>query len=873
MDLVIVESPAKAKTINKYLGHNFKVLASFGHIRDLPGKDGSVDTQNDFAMIWQIDGKSEKHIKDIAAAARQAGTIYLATDPDREGEAISWHINEELIRRRALKGKPVKRVVFHEITKKAILEAVSAPRMIKTELVEAYLARRALDYLVGFNLSPVLWRKLPGARSAGRVQSVALRLICEREEEIEAFTPQEFWSLEADFNTPADQKFRARLTRLYGQKLEKFSLGNAGAAAAAKSEVEKHAYQVGKVERREVKRNPYAPFITSTLQQEASRKLGFGARRTMQIAQKLYEGISLGGETQGLITYMRTDSVVLSGDALGATRALIAKQYGAPYLPEKPRLFNNKAKNAQEAHEAIRPTDLFRTPGQVRAYLDQDQFRLYDLIWKRTVASQMAQAVFDQMSVDVSSGDGSALFRATGSVLKFDGFLTLYQEGRDDQDDGKDADDKDRRLPPMQQADKPVLQKADIEQHFTQPPPRFTEASLVKRLEELGIGRPSTYALIISVLQDRDYVTLERKRFQPSERGRLVTVFLNRFFERYVQYNFTAEMENRLDEISNGRAAWKQVLSQFWTPFHKSVEGARDLKFSDVLDELDQQLEHYLFPPDAAGGDPRACPKCAEGRLSLRLGKFGAFLGCSDYPTCKFTRQLATEEGEAGDFLADGPKLLGRHPEHDKDVTLRKGPYGFYVQLGEEEEGQTKTGKPKKIKPKRAALAKGQDPTIVDLQQAVSLLSLPREVGVFPDTGEVIKANIGRFGPYVQAGSIFASLTKDDDVLTVGENRAVALIADKKQKAGKELGKHPADNKPIMIAEGRWGPYVKHGKVNATLPKDVEKTQVTVDMAVGLLAAKAGAKTKKGTAKKAATKKTGAKKTTARKTRPKKETA
>ncbi|WP_417813576.1 type I DNA topoisomerase [Thalassospira alkalitolerans] len=878
MNLVIVESPAKAKTINKYLGDDYKVLASFGHIRDLPSKDGSVDPDNEFAMIWETDGRSEKQIREIASAARDADTIYLATDPDREGEAISWHILEVLEQKKLLRGRDVHRVVFHEITKKAVTDAIANPRALNQELVDAYLARRALDYLVGFNLSPVLWRKLPGSRSAGRVQSVALRLICEREIEIEAFRADEYWSLEAGFKIP-EGNFTARLTHLNGEKLDKLALGSEGAATIAKDKVEARSYTVSKVERKDVKRRPQPPFTTSTLQQEASRKLGFGTKRTMQLAQRLYEGVDIGGETVGLITYMRTDAVILSSEALAAARRLIAKDYGDDYLPANARSFANKAKNAQEAHEAVRPTDLFRRPDQVERHLDKDQLKLYTLIWKRTVACQMEDARFDQVAVDLSSNDNHVVLRANGSVVKFDGFLKLYQEGKDDAAD----DENDRRLPPLKEGQKPDLGAVSIDQHFTQPPPRYTEASLVKKMEELGIGRPSTYASIISVLQDRDYVTLDKRRFIAQDRGRLVTAFLSKFFERYVQYNFTAELENQLDDVSNGSMAWRDVLKQFWSSFKGNVDEAKELKITEVLDALQVMLENYLFPTREDGTDPHKCPKCAEGTLSLKLGKFGAFLGCSNYPDCNFTRPLVANENGGDSELDTGPKVLGVDKETGKEITLRKGPYGVYVQLGEEEEVEGKNGKPKKVKPKRTSLPKGLEPSVVDLTKAEELLTLPRLVGVFPDTGEEIKANVGRFGPYVQAGNTFASLKAEDDVLTVGENRAISLIADKREKAGKEIGKHPDDGEPILLADGRWGPFVRHKKTNANL-RDVTKEEVTLEMAIKALKekeAKSGkpakaAKTtkapakkapaKKGTAKKPATKKTATKKTAAKKT-------
>ncbi|HVG81117.1 MAG TPA: type I DNA topoisomerase, partial [Methylomirabilota bacterium] len=679
MNVVVVESPAKAKTINKYLGKDYTVLASYGHVRDLPPKDGSVRPDEDFAMDWEVDAKAERRLKEIAAAVKNADSLILATDPDREGEAISWHISEELKRRRALKDVDVRRVVFNEITKTAVLNAMASPRGLDRELIEAYLARRALDYLVGFTLSPVLWRKLPGSRSAGRVQSVALRLVCEREAEIEIFRPREYWSIEVTFRTDAGAAFTARLATLDGRKLDRFDLADQGAAEAAARRIrEGEPFTVTSVEKKQVRRNPPPPFTTSTLQQEASRKLGLSATRTMRVAQKLYEGVDIGGETVGLITYMRTDGVQLAGEAIAASRRLIEESYGKEYLPASPRQYKSTAKNAQEAHEAIRPTDLRRRPQDVARALDHDEMRLYELIWKRTVASQMESAVLDQVSVDIAGAGGAAVLRATGSVLRFDGFLTLYREDVDDPAE----DEMDRRLPPLNEGDRPALQEVRPEQHFTQPPPRYTEASLVKKLEELGIGRPSTYASILQVLQDRNYVRLEKKRFVPEDRGRLVTAFLSSFFERYVQYNFTADLENQLDDISGGRIDWKAVLRDFWRDFHKAIDGTRELTIGQVIDSLDRDLGPHFFPEDGSGRDPRLCPACKAGRLGLKLGRNGGFIGCSNYPNCSYTRPLAIDTAEGAD--ADtSPRELGRDPETDLAVTLRKGPYGWYVQLGE----------------------------------------------------------------------------------------------------------------------------------------------------------------------------------------------
>ncbi|MBT4464140.1 MAG: type I DNA topoisomerase, partial [Rhodospirillaceae bacterium] len=643
MNVVIVESPAKAKTINKYLGTDYTVLASYGHIRDLPSKNGSVRPDDDFAMEWEIDSRSQKQVKAITDACKGADHLYLATDPDREGEAISWHVLRVLEKKKVLKNIEVKRVVFNEITKTAILDAFKTPRDLDTELVQAYLARRALDYLVGFTLSPVLWRKLPGSRSAGRVQSVALRLICERETEIELFNPQEYWSVKAGFNSTAGVPFTAQLTHLNGDKLAKMSIADGKQADAAVSAIEAADMSVAKVEKKQTRRNPTAPFTTSTLQQEAARKLYFATKRTMQVAQRLYEGIQIGGETIGLITYMRTDGVQMAGEAIATCRDLIGNDYGADYLPGEPRVYKTKAKNAQEAHEAIRPTDVKRLPSDVAQYLDDDQKKLYELIWKRTVASQMEAARIDQVAADISSPDGNTTLRATGSVIAFDGFLRVYQEGKDEKNA---ANDKDRILPDLKEGEALARTSVNPEQHFTQPPPRYSEASLVKTMEELGIGRPSTYSSIISVLQDRDYVTLEQRRFTPQDRGRLVTAFLASFFTKYVEYNFTAELEDKLDDISGGRIDWKQVLRDFWEDFAKAVGDTKELRVRDVLDRLNELLGPHFFHDEGNGKDPRACPTCDEGQLSLKLGKFGAFIGCSNYPDCRYTRPLVVSDDD-----------------------------------------------------------------------------------------------------------------------------------------------------------------------------------------------------------------------------------
>ncbi len=871
MNIVVVESPAKAKTINKYLGEDYHVLASYGHVRDLPPKDGSVNPDEDFAMSWQVDSGSEKRLKDIIAALKDADQLILATDPDREGEAISWHLAEELQRRKKLKGKTVSRVVFNEVTKSAIQLAFSQPREINMELVEAYLARRALDYLFGFTLSPVLWRKLPGSRSAGRVQSVALRLICDRESEIEIFKPQEYWTVDAKLSTPDGQKYPARLTQLDGKKLDKFDLGDAKAAAHGVQVLEDAtSFTVKTVEKKQSRRNPHPPFTTSTLQQEASRKLGFGASRTMQIAQKLYEGIDLGGETVGLITYMRTDGVSLSSEAIASGRDLIANQYGQDYLPENPRVYKSKAKNAQEAHEAIRPTNLTLLPKEAAAHLSDEARKLYELIWNRTVASQMESAILDQVAVDIEVGQGSAVLRANGSVLRFDGFLKLYKE---DKDDAKDDQDDDRRLPKLTEGDVAKREEINQEQHFTQPPPRYSEASLVKKMEELGIGRPSTYASIIQVLQDRDYVVLEKKRFTPEDRGRIVVTFLRNFFARYVEFNFTADLETQLDDISAGNAEWKNVLRGFWDSFHVAVDETKGLTITEVIEALDADLSDHFFPTpeDAETKHPRECQSCDDGRLGIKLGKTGGFIGCSNYPDCRYTRQLSLPDGEGGENDLSQPRELGIDPATELAITLRKGPYGVYIQLGEPVE---------KKKPKRVSIPKGTAISDVTFELAQGLLSLPRDIGAHPDDGEMIIAGIGRFGPYVKHNATFKSLTSDDDVLFVGLNRAVALIAEAPKRgpstALRTIGAHPEDSVDITVHSGRYGPYLKWNKVNASLPKDKEVETVTLEEAVEILniqIEKKGLKKKAPAKKKAAAKKPAAKKTTAKKTTAKKPAA
>ena len=854
-DVVVVESPAKAKTINRYLGDKFTVLASFGHVRDLPPKDGSVRPDQDFAMDWEADERGQRQVGAIVRALKGAHTLYLATDPDREGEAISWHVKAMLAEKHALKGIDVRRVTFNEITRTAVRTAMANPRDLDQPLIEAYLARRALDYLVGFTLSPVLWRKLPGSRSAGRVQSVALRLICDREAEIEAFRAREYWTVEASFTTPAGAPFTARLTHLDGKRLDQFDLNTEALATRAKAAVEAGQFTVGTVERRRVRRNPPAPFTTSTLQQEASRKLGFGAQQTMRVAQQLYEGVDLDGETQGLITYMRTDGVQMAREAIEAIRGHVRTGFGPDYLPAAPREYTAKAKNAQEAHEAIRPTDVAREPDSVARFLTPDQRRLYDLVWKRAVASQMASAELDQVSVDVTDGRGLTL-RATGSIVAFDGFLKLYHEDRDD-----DAEDEESRmLPPMAAADPLRRGAVAAEQHFTQPPPRYSEASLVKKMEELGIGRPSTYASILTVLQDRNYVRLDKRRFIPEDRGRLVTAFLVSFFEHYVEAGFTAGLEEQLDQIAEGNADWRAVMRAFWDGFSHAVDQTKELKISDVIAALDRDLGPHFFPARADGSDPRSCQACGTGRLGLKLGRYGSFIGCSNYPTCQYTRRLAIEAGdETGATLKEGMRELGHHPDTGEAITVRRGPYGVYVQQGE-----ANTEDKKAPKPRRTSLPRGVDGDTLTLDQAIALLGLPRLIGAHPETGLPIEAGIGRFGPYVRMGAVYGSLDRDDDVLAVGINRAVDLLA-KKLASVRAMGAHPKDAAPVTIRKGRFGPYVQHGQTVANLPRGVPMEDVTLAEAVALLTEKGktlkprGAAGRKGAGKKkAAGKSTGA---------------
>ncbi|GGF56563.1 DNA topoisomerase 1 [Paracoccus acridae] len=888
MPVVVVESPAKAKTIEKYLGGDYRVLASFGHVRDLPPKDGSVDPNDDFAMKWEVAADSRKHLKAIKDALKDDQTLILATDPDREGEAISWHLLEALSP--ALKkGAAVNRVTFNAITKTAVTEAMANPRQIDQPLVDAYLARRALDYLVGFNLSPVLWRKLPGAKSAGRVQSVCLRLIVDREMEIEAFKAREYWSVHARLATPGGAEYDATLVSLAGAKLDRFDLPTAEKAAMAVSAVASRDLRVTSVAAKPATRNPWPPFMTSTLQQEASRKLGMGAKACMSAAQRLYEA--------GLITYMRTDGIDMAPEAVHAARDAIRAKFGDKYVPASPRMYKNKAKNAQEAHECIRPTDMMLSPDRLKVTAD-DQRKLYDLIWKRTIASQMEAARMERTTVEIASPDNQVGLRATGQVILFDGFLRVYDQGRDD-DDGEDS----ARLPAIQQGETATLvgkafdaefakarEKDDpapaapagqraasglllndtaavaARQHFTQPPPRYTEATLVKRMEELGIGRPSTYASIVTTIQDREYVRKDKNRLIPEDKGRLVTIFLTKYFPRYVSYDFTADLENELDEISAGDLVWREVLGRFWKDFSKALEGTSELRITEVLDAIDEALAPHLYPPRADGGDPRVCPVCGAGRLNLKTARSGgAFIGCTNYPECRYTRPISAPDGEE----AVGDRILGE--DNGDPISLKTGRFGPYVQRGEATEDNPK--------PARASIPKGWNPATLDLEKAVQLLSLPRPVGNHPEDGELIEAGIGRFGPYVKHGSKYANLLDVDEVFTIGMNRAVEVLAAKQTRGRaaaaaplRELGDHP-DGGAIQVMNGRYGPYVKWEKVNATLPRDVAPEELTVEQALELIAAKAGkspAKKKAAPKAKAAAKKPAAKKAPTQKSSAKK---
>jgi DNA topoisomerase-1 len=832
MPVVVVESPAKAKTINKYLGSDYTVLASYGHVRDLPAKNGSVDTDNEFEMLWEVGNDSKKHVKAIADALKDDNVLILATDPDREGEAISWHLEETLRKRRAIKkDTAVSRVVFNAITKSAVTEAMENPRDVDAPLVHAYLARRALDYLVGFNLSPVLWRKLPGARSAGRVQSVCLRLIVEREMEIEAFRAQEYWSVKAALKSVRGQEFEARLVSLAGKKLDKHDLTNETQADLAVQAIRSRDLTIHSVEAKPAARNPSAPFMTSTLQQEASRKFGFGARQTMSAAQRLYEA--------GHITYMRTDGIDMAPEAVMATRDAIKNRYGEDYVPKSPRMYKNKAKNAQEAHECIRPTDMTKDTAALKI-TDADQRRLYDLIWKRTIACQMEAARLERTTAEIGSADGQVGLRATGQVVLFDGFLRVYEEGRDD----SILDDDDKRLPQLAQGETVGKNSVTPEQHFTQAPPRYTEATLVKRMEELGIGRPSTYASIVSTIQEREYVRKEQNRLFPEDKGRIVTIFLLNFFKKYVEYDFTAALENQLDNVSAGEQDYKEVLQKFWRDFSAAIAETSELRITEVLDVLDDALAPQLYPPREDGSDPRVCPQCGNGQLHLKSSRTGGFVGCGNYPECTFTRPLSGDADDNGDMV------LGE--DNGDVISVKTGRFGPYVQRGE----ATKEAP----KPPRASLPKGWTKGDMDLDKALQLLNLPREIGPHPEDGVMIEAGLGRYGPFIKHGSTYANIKDVDEVFTIGMNRAMEELAKKAARGGgrtraaatplKELGEHPTEGGPVNVMDGRYGPYIKFGKINATLPKDVEPGDVTMDMAVALIAEKSAKAPKKRAAKK-----------------------
>ncbi|OMG59953.1 type I DNA topoisomerase [Brevundimonas sp. ZS04] len=854
MNLVIVESPAKAKTINKYLGSDYKVLASYGHVRDLPSKDGSVLPDDDFAMHWEVDAKASKRLSEIAEAAKAADRVILATDPDREGEAISWHVLEILNKKKALKDTDVQRVTFNAITKSAVLEAMANPRQLDMELVDAYLARRALDYLVGFNLSPVLWRKLPGARSAGRVQSVALRIVVDREMEIEKFKAQEYWSVEADLIADSPP-FTARLVKHDGKRVQRLDIVSEAMAMAAREAVHSGDFTIKSVEKKPAKRSPAPPFTTSTLQQEAARKLGFTAQRTMQAAQKLYEGVD---DTGGLITYMRTDGVYVTPEGIAQAREAIGQRFGPAYVPAEPRYYKTKAKNAQEAHEAIRPTNILRSPDTLR--LDSDLQRLYELIWKRMIASQMESARLDRTTVEIETPDGQTGLRATGQVVVFDGFIAAYEEGRDDRQKGaEDEDDEGGRLPALKEGAKAKVEAIRTDQHFTEPPPRFSEATLVKKLEELGIGRPSTYASILTTLRDREYVRMDKNRFYPEDKGRLVTAFLEQFFAKWVEYDFTAALETQLDEVSAGDLDWKTLLRRFWQDFHAATQAAGELRTTAILDHLNEALGPHIFPDKGDGSNPRECPVCHEGQLSLKTSRFGAFIGCSRYPECKYTRPVASPDAADGG-AESGDRELGVDPATGQPVHLKIGRFGPYVE----------TTPPDADKPKRSSLPKGWSPASIDLEKALRLLSLPRDVGPHPEDGKMITASLGRYGPFVAHAGTYANVADIEEVFDVGLNRAVALLAEKRAGRAsrasaaaplKELGAHPETGEAVQVMAGRYGPYVKSGKINATLPKGTAPEDMTMEAALPLLAAKAGAAPKKkAPAKKAAAKKPAAKK-------------
>ena len=839
MNLVIVESPAKAKTINKYLGDNFTVLASYGHIRDLPSKNGSVDPDNQFKMIWEVDSFSKKYLKEITDVAKESDKIILATDPDREGEAIAWHVKQFLDEKKLLKGKKVERVVFNEITKKAVTNGIANPREIEAQLVEAYMARRALDYLVGFNISPILWTKLPGSKSAGRVQSVALKLLTEREHEIEIFKPEEFWTLNVIFSNAKDIKITSSPFQLEGNKIEKFSFKNKEEINKAIEKIKSKNYEITDISSKIYTRNPSGPFTTSTLQQSASSKLGFGASRTMQIAQRLYQGIDIDGDTKGLITYMRTDGTNISKDAVDDFRNYITKTYGNDYLPDQPNNYSGKkAKNAQEAHEAIRPTDINNDPSMLKKYLSSDQHKLYNLIWSRALSSQMQTAKFDRKTIILTSDDGKNIFKASGSVIKFDGFLKLYKIDENN--------DEEKILPEVSKG--PINIESFIdEQHFTQPPPRYSEASIVKKLEELGIGRPSTYASIISVITNRGYADILNKRFFPTDRGKLISAFLEKLFTKYVDYNFTAKLEDQLDDITSGKEDWIKVLEQFWNDFNKNVSQVKEKRTREVLDMLNESLGSLIFETDSNGSIDRKCKLCQTGQLSLKNSfRGGAFIGCSNYPECKFTRPLSKVKAAEQINLAE-PRYIGKN-EMDKDIFLKNGRFGPYLQYEKElnEVEDTKKKKKKKNKKdvnqnlKNVSIPKGIDIDSIDLDRAKFLCSLPKSLGTNPENNQEILLNSGRFGPYLKCENKSARLENVEDIFTIGLNRAITLIADAKpgrisSSLIKDLGEHPEDKKPVRIMKGQYGPYIKYKSLNATIPEEKDPTEITMEEALILI--------------------------------------
>ena len=839
MNLVIVESPAKAKTINKYLGKDYLVLASYGHIRDLPSKNGSVDPEKNFEMQWEIDSFSKKYLKEITDAVDVSDKIILATDPDREGEAIAWHVKEYLSSKKKLKDKILERVVFNEITKNAILKAIENPRQIDIPLVEAYLARRALDYLVGFNISPILWTKLPGSKSAGRVQSVALKLITEREHEIELFKPEEYWTLSSEFTNLDNKNILSKLSLFEGEKIERFTFKNKAEINKAIEIINKSKFTVKDINSKVHKRNPLAPFTTSTLQQTASGKFGFGASRTMQIAQRLYQGIDIEGETTGLITYMRTDGTQISQEAISEFRELIKGEYGKEYLPETINTYEGKkAKNAQEAHEAIRPTNINRKPNDIKKYVNADQFKLYELIWSRALSSQMNPAEFYRNSIIISSSDGKINFRANGSIVKFDGFLKVY-EVPDTDDDIKNI------LPECKVGENVNILKLNDEQHFTDPPPRYSEASLVKKMEELGIGRPSTYASIISVLSTRNYVEQINKRFHPTDRGKLISAFLEKLFTKYVDYNFTADLENQLDDITSGNVKWDKVLENFWKDFYANVTSVKEKRTREVLDLLNESLGELIFDIDKDNHIDRKCKICSDGILSLKNSfRGGAFIGCSNYPECKFTRPLSKSKAAAQSNLAE-PKLIGQN-QFGKDIFLKNGRFGPYLQYEKEIEANTEIKKKKGRKKildnnvKNVSIPKGLNIDDVNLDKANFLCSLPRTLGQNPETGKDIILNVGRFGPYLKSENKSARIENVDEIFSIGLNRAITLIAEAKpgrmsSSVIKDLGEHPEDKKPVKIMKGQYGPYIKYKSLNATIPEEKDPSEITMDDALILI--------------------------------------